>query len=179
MADGDTVRTIVKFLSHEQSKEREEAVSLLYELSKSETLCEKIGSIPGAILMLVGMTSSKSDNILTVEKADKTLENLEKCENNVLQMAENGRLQPLLTQILEGTCTFFSLYSSLNVLLNVGHQTGNTRWLICFTFIHGPHGCEHFPFLFFCEKDQTTEGGESKMCKPMLKLYPHQLAYEQ
>ncbi|KAB2626254.1 U-box domain-containing protein 44-like [Pyrus ussuriensis x Pyrus communis] len=102
LADGDTVRTIVKFLSHEQSKEREEAVSLLYELSKSEALCEKIGSINGAILILVGMTSSKSDNILTVENADKTLENLEKYENNVRQMAENGRLQPLLTQIREG-----------------------------------------------------------------------------
>ncbi|KAM1725058.1 hypothetical protein ACFX11_023433 [Malus domestica] len=48
------------------------------------------------------MTSSKSDNILTVENADKTLENLEKYENNVRQMAENGRLQPLLTQIREG-----------------------------------------------------------------------------
>ncbi|PPD89296.1 hypothetical protein GOBAR_DD13771 [Gossypium barbadense] len=102
LAEGDTVRTIVKFLSHEQSKEREEAVSLLYELSKSEALCEKIGSINGAILILIGMTSSKSENISTVEKADKTLENLEKCENNVRQMAENGRLQPLLTQILEG-----------------------------------------------------------------------------
>lgn len=107
MADGDTVRSIVKFLSHEQSKEREEAVALLYELSKSEALCEKIGSINGVILMLVGMTTSKSDNILTVENADKTLDNLAKCENNVRQMAENGKLQPLLTQILEGTCTFF------------------------------------------------------------------------
>lgn len=102
LAEGDIVRTIVKFLSHEQSKEREEAVSLLYELSKSEALCEKIGSVNGAILILVGMTSSKSENLLTVEKADKTLENLEKSENNVRQMAENGRLQPLLTQILEG-----------------------------------------------------------------------------
>ncbi|KAG2698098.1 hypothetical protein I3843_07G133800 [Carya illinoinensis] len=102
LAEGDTVRTIVKFLSHELSKEREEAVSLLYELSKSETLCEKIGSINGAILILVGMTSSNSEDLLTVEKADKTLENLEKCENNVRQMAENGRLQPLLTQLLEG-----------------------------------------------------------------------------
>lgn len=101
-AEGDTVRSIVKLLSHEQSKEREEAVSLLYELSKTEALCEKIGAINGAILMLVGMTSSNSENILTVEKADKTLENLGKCENNVRQMAENGRLQPLLTQILEG-----------------------------------------------------------------------------
>ncbi|KAJ9673287.1 hypothetical protein PVL29_023091 [Vitis rotundifolia] len=102
MAEGDTIRTIVKFLSHELSKEREEAVSLLYELSKSETLCEKIGSLNGAILILVGMTSSKSENLLTVEKADKTLENLERCENNIRQMAENGRLHPLLTQILEG-----------------------------------------------------------------------------
>ena len=106
LAEGDTVRTIVKFLSHEQSKEREEAVSLLYELSKSEALCEKIGSINGAILILVGMTTSKSENLLTVEKADKTLENLEKCENNVRQMAENGRLRPLLNQILEGVSTF-------------------------------------------------------------------------
>ncbi|KAM0042455.1 putative U box domain, armadillo-like helical, Zinc finger, RING/FYVE/PHD-type [Helianthus debilis subsp. tardiflorus] len=103
MAEGDNVRTVVKFLSHEKSKEREDAVSLLFELSKLESLCDKIGSVNGAILMLVGMTSSKSENLLTVEMADKTLENLEKNENNVRQMAENGRLQPLLTLILEGS----------------------------------------------------------------------------
>lgn len=102
MAEGDTVRTIVKFLWHEQSKERDEAVSLLYELSKSEKLCEKMGSINGAILVLVGMSSSKSENLVTVEKAHKTLDNLAKCESNVRQMAENGRLQPLLTFLLEG-----------------------------------------------------------------------------
>lgn len=105
------MRTIVKFLSHDQSVEREEAVSLLHELSKSEALCEKIGSINGAILILVGMTSSKSENLSTVEKAEKTLENLEKCENNVRQMAENGRLQPLLNQLLEGASTY--LYISM------------------------------------------------------------------
>ncbi|KAG8369289.1 hypothetical protein BUALT_Bualt15G0135900 [Buddleja alternifolia] len=103
MAEGDTVRTIVKFLSHEPSKEREEAVSLLYELSKSEKLCEKIGSVNGAILILVGMASSNSENVLTVEKADRTLDNLAQCENNVRQMAENGRLQPLLTLLLKGS----------------------------------------------------------------------------
>ncbi|WCJ44729.1 U-box domain-containing protein 43 [Euphorbia peplus] len=102
LAEGDTVRTIVKFLSHEQSKERKEAVSLLHELSKSEAVCEKIGSVNGAILILVGMTSSKSEDLLTVEVADRTLENLEISENNVRQMAENGRLQPLLNQLLEG-----------------------------------------------------------------------------
>lgn len=103
LAEGDTVRTIVKFLSHEQSKEREEAVSLLFELSKLEVLCEKIGSVNGAILILVGMSSSKSENILTVEKAEKTLDSLAKSEINVRQMAENGRLQSLLTLLLEGT----------------------------------------------------------------------------
>lgn len=103
MAQGDTVRTVVKFLSNEQSKEREEAVLLLYELSKSEALCEKIGSVNGAILILVGMASSTSENIVAVEMADKTLENLGKSENNVRQMAENGRLRPLLRLLLEGS----------------------------------------------------------------------------
>lgn len=103
MAEGDNVRTIVKFLSHEQSKERGAAISLLYELSKSESLCEKIGFVSGAILILVGMASSKSENLVTVEMAENTLENLEKSETNVKQMAESGRLQPLLTLLLEGT----------------------------------------------------------------------------
>ncbi|KAL8514359.1 hypothetical protein ACS0TY_013465 [Phlomoides rotata] len=103
MAEGDTVRTVVKFLSHEQSREREEAVSLLYELSKSERLCDKIGSVNGAILIFVGMASSNSENVLTVEKAEHTLENLAQCENNVRQMAECGRLHPLLNLLLEGS----------------------------------------------------------------------------
>ncbi|KAL9673495.1 hypothetical protein QQ045_029754 [Rhodiola kirilowii] len=100
LAQGDTVRTIVKHLWHELSRERAEAVSLLYELSKSIALCEKIGSVNGAVLILVGMTSSQSENVLTSEMADKTLENLERCESNVRQMAEYGRLQPLLALIL-------------------------------------------------------------------------------
>lgn len=102
LAEGDTLHTVVKFLRHERSKEKEEAVALLHELSKSEALCEKIGTVNGAILILVGMSSSKSENLTTVENADRTLENLEKCESNIRQMAEYGRLRPLLTQILEG-----------------------------------------------------------------------------
>lgn len=132
MSEGDTVRSIVKFLSHEQSKEREEAVALLFELSKSETLCEKIGSVNGAILILVGMTSSKSENLLTVENADKTLENLAVCESNVRQMAENGRLQPLLMLLLEGISS---------VIQKVMHSF----WV---NFVVA-EGIRHIPFLFF------------------------------
>lgn len=109
LAEGDTLHTVVKFLRHERSKEKEEAVALLYELSKSEALCENIGSVNGAILILVGMSSSKSENISTIENADKTLENLEKSENNIRQMAQYGRLRPLLTQILQGAYMIFSI----------------------------------------------------------------------
>lgn len=111
IAEGDTVRTMVKFLSPERLPvEREEAVSLLYELSKSEKLCDKIGSVGGSILILVGLASSNSENVLTVEKAEKTLENLAQCENNVRQMAESGRLQPLLTLLLEGAPLFLDIF---------------------------------------------------------------------
>ncbi|KAL9225704.1 hypothetical protein vseg_001597 [Gypsophila vaccaria] len=104
MAEGVTVRTIMKFLSPEQSteSEKEEAMSLLYELSKSQSLCEKISSMQGAILILVGMSSSESKNIRIVEKACKTLDNLAYSEDNVRQMAKSGRLEPLLTLLLNG-----------------------------------------------------------------------------
>ncbi|CAH8357349.1 unnamed protein product [Eruca vesicaria subsp. sativa] len=103
LAEGDTVRTLVKFLSQEPSKGREAAVSLVFELSKSEALCEKIGSVNGALILLVGLTSSNSVNVSIVEKADRTLENMERSEEVVRQMASYGRLQPLLGKILEGS----------------------------------------------------------------------------
>lgn len=78
-------------------------MSLLYELSENKDLSEKIGSVPGAILILVGLSSSKVENLLIVDRAEKTLENLENSEKNVRQMAENGRLPPLLRLLLEGT----------------------------------------------------------------------------
>ncbi|EMS66087.1 U-box domain-containing protein 44 [Triticum urartu] len=102
LGKGDTVRTIIKFLSNEHIQERELAVSLLYELSEYEPVCVRIGAIYGAILLLVGMGSSKSENMMAVEKAEKTLKNLEKYDTNIKQMAENGRLQPLLTKLLQG-----------------------------------------------------------------------------
>ncbi|RLN08862.1 U-box domain-containing protein 44-like [Panicum miliaceum] len=100
---GDTIRTIIKFLSNDHVQERELAVSLLHELSKLDPICQRIGAVYGAILLLVGMGSSKSDNPAAVEKAESTLRNLERYDTNVKQMAENGRLQPLLTKLIHGT----------------------------------------------------------------------------
>ncbi|KAM0831742.1 hypothetical protein ACQ4PT_065335 [Festuca glaucescens] len=103
IATRDNIRSIVKFLSHGHVQEKEQAASLLYELSEYKPLSEKIGSVPGAILILVGLSSSKVENLLTIDRAEKTLVNLESCEKNVRQMAENGRLQPLLRLLLQGS----------------------------------------------------------------------------
>lgn len=98
----DALRGILKCLSRTLSEERQEAAALLYELSKSDSLCERIGSTNGAILYLVGMTSSNSDNVVAVEKAEMALENLERIDQNVRQMAESGRIQPLLRRLIDG-----------------------------------------------------------------------------
>lgn len=113
IAVGDNIRTIVKFLSHGHIQEKEQAVSLLHELSEYKPLSEKIGSVSGAILILVGLSSSKVENLLTIDRAEKTLENLESCEKNVRQMAENGRLQPLLRLLLEGMIYMFPFLTKL------------------------------------------------------------------
>lgn len=102
MGQTDLIRQAVKCLAREDAQEQEEAVALLYELSKSYAFCEKIGATSGAILFLVGLTSNESGHIKTAELADKILKNLEKCDNNVMQMAENGRLQPLLDRLIAG-----------------------------------------------------------------------------
>ncbi|XP_024384626.1 U-box domain-containing protein 43 [Physcomitrium patens] len=96
------LKRVVKCLSREHTKEREGAVYLLYELSKSYSLCNKIGETNGAILILVGILSSNSEDVAVVDHAEKALANLERCDNNVKQMAENGRLQPLLKRLVEG-----------------------------------------------------------------------------
>uniref|UniRef100_A0A0E0D461 RING-type E3 ubiquitin transferase n=1 Tax=Oryza meridionalis TaxID=40149 RepID=A0A0E0D461_9ORYZ len=102
LGKGDTIRTIIKFLSNEHVQERELAVSLLHELSGHEPTCERIGAVYGAILLLVGMGSSKSESAVAVDKAESTLRNLDRFDANVKQMADNGRLQPLLTRLLRG-----------------------------------------------------------------------------
>uniref|UniRef100_A0A0E0MLB2 RING-type E3 ubiquitin transferase n=1 Tax=Oryza punctata TaxID=4537 RepID=A0A0E0MLB2_ORYPU len=83
VSDGDTIRTIVKFIDCEDCQERELAVSVLCELSKSEMVCEKISELNGAILILGKVACNKAQNPALAEEAEMTLENLEKCEKNL------------------------------------------------------------------------------------------------
>ncbi|KAL6656449.1 hypothetical protein ACP70R_007275 [Stipagrostis hirtigluma subsp. patula] len=103
VSEGDTIRTLIKFIDCEDCQERELAVSALCELSKSELVCGKISELKGAILILGKAAGSKDDNPTVAEAAQNTLDNLERCEKNVVQMAENGRLEPLLNLLIEGS----------------------------------------------------------------------------
>jgi hypothetical protein len=113
----------------------------LYELSKLDPICERIGAIYGAILLLVGMASSKSENGVAVEKAENTLKNLDKYETNVKQMAENGRLQPLLTKLIQGMQCSYPCCQSICCFFSPIDRDCNTRLNCCrHTSSSGRHG---------------------------------------
>ena len=88
-------------------------------------MCEKIGLETGAILVLVGTVSSSADNPVTVRIAEQTLDNLEICDQNVRQMAENGRLKPLLSRLQEG------VYSMARVILNIVYFKVYSMGIVC------------------------------------------------
>jgi hypothetical protein len=112
VSEGDTIRTIIKFIDCEDCQERELAVSALCELSKSELACAKISELNGAILILGKVAGSKAYNPTMADKAEKTLDNLDRCEKNAVRMAENGRMEPLLNLLIEGTTCFLTIYGS-------------------------------------------------------------------
>ncbi|XP_072974058.1 putative U-box domain-containing protein 42 isoform X1 [Typha angustifolia] len=96
------ITQMVNVLSSNNSLERRMAVSVLLELSKSNLLLQTIGSIAGAILMLITIKFNESADQLAADKAGETLRNLEKCPENIKKMAENGFLEPLLNHLVEG-----------------------------------------------------------------------------
>ncbi|GMP93679.1 hypothetical protein CsSME_00043405 [Camellia sinensis var. sinensis] len=93
---------IVKMLSSNHQPIRHASLLLLLELSKSQSSCQEIGSVPGGILMLITIKYKRSSDTFASEKADKILRNLERSPDNIKQMAENGHLEPLLNQLIEG-----------------------------------------------------------------------------
>ncbi|KAJ4757041.1 U-box domain-containing protein 43 [Rhynchospora pubera] len=99
LAEGDIVRTIIKFLTQGTFQEKDLAVSLLYELSKANILSERIGCVDGLMIILAGIASDTESNSIA-EKADQVLKNLGKCESNIMQLAEVGRIESLFDMLL-------------------------------------------------------------------------------
>lgn len=107
IAKTETITTAIKMLSSKHLPERHAALSLLLELSTSESLCEKIGAVSGGILMLITMKYNQSFDSFTSENANKLLKNLERSPKNIKRMAENGLLEPLLNHLIEGKNFYF------------------------------------------------------------------------
>ncbi|PKA46322.1 Putative U-box domain-containing protein 42 [Apostasia shenzhenica] len=103
IANTKAIAATVKMLSSKNSSERHSSVSFLLELSKSKFLCEHIGMAAGSIFMLIRMKYNKNDDSSIAEEAGEILKNLEKFPKNIKYMAENGLLQPLLNQLIEGS----------------------------------------------------------------------------
>lgn len=95
--------TLIRMLSSTYQPLRHASLLLLLELSRSETLCDKIGLVTGAILILITIKYKPSIDAFASEKAGETLKNLERSPNNIKRMAENGLLEPLLYNLAEGS----------------------------------------------------------------------------
>lgn len=107
------ISTIIKMLSSNHQRIRHASLMFLLELSRSLSLCEKIGSVPGGILMLINIKYKHSIDAFASEKADETLRNLERVPNNIKHMAECGHLEPLLDHLAEGNAqNLFSVFPS-------------------------------------------------------------------
>lgn len=103
MVELGVLKLAVKSLGSSLEKEKGSAVGLLHELSLHQHICTRLGSEKGAILFLVGITSNTDEDVGVASLAEDTLKNLEQVDATVFQMAEAGRLQPLLSRLTEGT----------------------------------------------------------------------------
>ncbi|XP_059317099.1 putative U-box domain-containing protein 42 [Lycium ferocissimum] len=103
IAETIDISTVTRMLSSNHGPIRHASLRLLLELSKSQFLCDNIGSVPGAILMLITAKYRHTDDAFVADKADEVLQSLEKYPCNIKHMAENGYLEPLLNHLLEGS----------------------------------------------------------------------------
>ena len=75
-------------------------IAILFELSKTETLVEKLGNTKDCIPVLVSLLSNPSPDISW--KAQNVLQNLSSDTHFVVKMAEAGYLQSFVTRFNQG-----------------------------------------------------------------------------
>ena len=90
--------------------EARHAVTLLLELSKEESLRDRISKVQGSILLLVTITNS--ENTPTAANAKELLKLLANTNDNVILMAKANYFKPVVQSLGEGNSKFpiFSLF---------------------------------------------------------------------
>ncbi|EFJ35074.1 hypothetical protein SELMODRAFT_165881 [Selaginella moellendorffii] len=105
LVEAGVLKAAVRSLSSSHVYEVEGALKLLLEISKKPEFAKLIGKEKGALIHLLGISSNSSGNASLSVLADRTLRNLEQIDSNVWEMAEAGRLEPLITRLCKGTDT--------------------------------------------------------------------------
>ncbi|KAJ6324594.1 hypothetical protein OIU76_011820 [Salix suchowensis] len=72
------ISAVIKMVSTGHQPVRHAALLLLLEISRSQSLLKKIGSVPGGILMLIRFKYNLSVDAFSSEIADEILKNLER-----------------------------------------------------------------------------------------------------
>lgn len=99
MVNAGALRYIVKYLY--KGEAHNDAVAILLELSKKETLAEEIGNAKDCIPLLVTMLDDVNNAV--AEKAKMVLENLSFATHFVIKMAEAEYFTPFVSRFNEGT----------------------------------------------------------------------------
>lgn len=102
IAETMDISILIRLLSSSHRPIRHKSLLFLLELSRSQSLCENIGSVTGGMLILITIKYNQSIDAFASEIADEILKNLEKSPDNIKCMAENGLLEPLLHHLNEG-----------------------------------------------------------------------------
>uniref|UniRef100_A0A2N9FB18 U-box domain-containing protein n=1 Tax=Fagus sylvatica TaxID=28930 RepID=A0A2N9FB18_FAGSY len=98
IVEAGAVRRIVKLIYKDGTEP--DAIEILLELSKSETIAEKIGSTKDCIPLLVSLLSNNNPDVS--QNAYKVLQNLSSNTHFVVKMAEAGHFQPFVARFNQG-----------------------------------------------------------------------------
>eukprot|EP00250_Pteridium_aquilinum_P015660 c22684_g1_i1 orf=765-3782(+) len=101
VCNAGAIEHAVRSLARDAGEARQ-AVALLLELSREESLCEMISKVQGCILLLVTMASS-TENTIAAANAREVLKLFAKDDNNVAQMAQVNYFRPLLECLERGS----------------------------------------------------------------------------
>ncbi|KAG2706361.1 hypothetical protein I3760_05G100400 [Carya illinoinensis] len=108
------------------------AIAILLELSKRETLSEKIGSTKDCIPLLVSLLPN--DNLDVSQNANKVLQNLSSNTHFVVKMAEAGHFQPFVARFNQGPQETRTLMAA--ALIEMQLKESNIKDLQNRQFIH-------------------------------------------
>lgn len=98
IVEAGAVRRIVKLIYKDGTEP--DAIEILLELSKRETIAEKIGSTKDCIPLLVSLLSNNNPDVS--QNAYKVLQNLSSNTHFVVKMAEAGHFQPFVARFNQG-----------------------------------------------------------------------------